>query len=222
MKWYVGPTYHFNVVGHISPWGVFLSPVSSPGCLFCPWNHTLRLISGPLRGVFVARYFFYRRYICFLTGCSWHAWYKCLCEIKKSNNSVPAFLQRKTLKKKREGSFSTENVLARLWTSISEVVSWKWNWDFCSWSIKLLAALLCDLYLWVTPHPDTIPSNPIHPTFSSTSVDGLLWWWSDCWSLYYVMFFLSHVIAMSSTCYNPLLYGWFNTAFRWSWWWTWW
>jgi len=36
----------------------------------------------------------------------------------------------------------------------------------------------------------------------------------DCWSLYYVMFFLSHVIAMSSTCYNPLLYGWFNTAFR--------
>ena len=29
-----------------------------------------------------------------------------------------------------------------------------------------------------------------------------------------MMFFLSHVIAMSSTCYNPLLYGWLNSAFR--------
>jgi len=35
----------------------------------------------------------------------------------------------------------------------------------------------------------------------------------DCWPLYYMMFFLSHVIAMSSTCYNPLLYGWLNSAF---------
>ena len=35
-----------------------------------------------------------------------------------------------------------------------------------------------------------------------------------CWSLYYVTFFLCHVIAMSSTCYNPFLYGWLNAAFR--------
>jgi len=35
-----------------------------------------------------------------------------------------------------------------------------------------------------------------------------------CWSLYYVTFFLCHVIAMSSTCYNPILYGWLNAAFR--------
>ena len=41
-----------------------------------------------LRGVFVTRYFFYRCYICSLTGWSWHAWDKCLCKIKKSNDSV--------------------------------------------------------------------------------------------------------------------------------------
>ena len=37
---------------------------------------------------------------------------------------------------------------------------------------------------------------------------------AGCWSYYYVTFFLSHIIAMSSTCYNPFLYGWLNTAFR--------
>jgi len=35
-----------------------------------------------------------------------------------------------------------------------------------------------------------------------------------CWSYYYVTFFLCHIIAMSSTCYNPFLYGWLNTAFK--------
>ena len=35
-----------------------------------------------------------------------------------------------------------------------------------------------------------------------------------CWPYYYITFFICHVVAMSSTCYNPLLYGWFNNAFR--------
>ena len=35
-----------------------------------------------------------------------------------------------------------------------------------------------------------------------------------CWSLYYFAFFLCHMIAMASTCYNPFLYGWLNSAFR--------
>ena len=37
---------------------------------------------------------------------------------------------------------------------------------------------------------------------------------SDCWQYFYVTFFIAHVFAMSSTCYNPFLYGWLNTAFR--------
>jgi len=35
-----------------------------------------------------------------------------------------------------------------------------------------------------------------------------------CWSYYYVTFFICHIIAMSSTCYNPFLYGWLNSAFK--------
>ena len=35
---------------------------------------------------------------------------------------------------------------------------------------------------------------------------------SGCWELYYLMFFITHVIAMSSICYNPFLYGWMNTG----------
>ena len=30
--------------------------------------------------------------------------------------------------------------------------------------------------------------------------------------MYYLAFFITHVIAMSSTCYNPFLYGWMNTG----------
>ena len=37
---------------------------------------------------------------------------------------------------------------------------------------------------------------------------------TGCWPYYYITFFICHVAAMSSTCYNPLLYGWFNNAFR--------
>ena len=35
-----------------------------------------------------------------------------------------------------------------------------------------------------------------------------------CWPLYYLCFFICHIVAMSSTCYNPLLYGWLNSSFR--------
>lgn len=35
-----------------------------------------------------------------------------------------------------------------------------------------------------------------------------------CWSYHNFTFFLCHVLAMSSNCYNPFLYGWLNDAFR--------
>ena len=35
-----------------------------------------------------------------------------------------------------------------------------------------------------------------------------------CWEYYYFTFFAAHVVAMSSTCYNPFLYGWYNDAFQ--------
>lgn len=34
------------------------------------------------------------------------------------------------------------------------------------------------------------------------------------WSYYRLCFFISHCIAMSSTCYNPFLYAWLNDNFR--------
>lgn len=34
------------------------------------------------------------------------------------------------------------------------------------------------------------------------------------WFYYYVVFFVTHSIAMSSTCYNPFLYAWLNDNFR--------
>ncbi|XP_056636478.1 neuropeptide Y receptor type 2-like [Diorhabda sublineata] len=34
------------------------------------------------------------------------------------------------------------------------------------------------------------------------------------WNFYYLTFFVSHAIAMSSTCYNPFLYAWLNENFR--------
>ncbi|XP_023345656.1 neuropeptide F receptor, partial [Eurytemora carolleeae] len=36
----------------------------------------------------------------------------------------------------------------------------------------------------------------------------------ECWEYYYFTFFICHVGAMSSTCYNPILYGWLNSSFR--------
>lgn len=35
-----------------------------------------------------------------------------------------------------------------------------------------------------------------------------------CWSYYHLVFFVCHAMAMSSTCYNPFLYGWHNESFR--------
>lgn len=35
-----------------------------------------------------------------------------------------------------------------------------------------------------------------------------------CWEYYHLMFFVCHVMAMSSTCYNPFLYGVHNEAFQ--------
>ncbi|XP_037050899.1 prolactin-releasing peptide receptor-like [Bradysia coprophila] len=34
------------------------------------------------------------------------------------------------------------------------------------------------------------------------------------WKVYNVLFFIAHSIAMSSTCYNPILYAWLNDNFR--------
>ncbi len=35
-----------------------------------------------------------------------------------------------------------------------------------------------------------------------------------CWGYHHLVFFVAHVMAMSSTCYNPFLYGWHNESFR--------
>ena len=43
----------------------------------------------------------------------------------------------------------------------------------------------------------------------STKLNG----WLE-WKGYWVTFYTTHVIAMSSTCYNPFLYGFMNPAFR--------
>lgn len=37
---------------------------------------------------------------------------------------------------------------------------------------------------------------------------------AEDWKYYMVMFFSTHFIAMSSTCYNPFLYAWLNENFR--------
>lgn len=36
----------------------------------------------------------------------------------------------------------------------------------------------------------------------------------ECWSLYYFTFFMCHLVAMSSVCYNPIIYVWTNSEFR--------
>ncbi|KAJ8978570.1 hypothetical protein NQ317_012094 [Molorchus minor] len=36
----------------------------------------------------------------------------------------------------------------------------------------------------------------------------------EVWEYNYLTFFLSHALAMSSTCYNPFLYAWLNENFR--------
>lgn len=38
--------------------------------------------------------------------------------------------------------------------------------------------------------------------------------WADTWSYSMLLFFVTHAIAMSSTCYNPFLYAWLNENFR--------
>lgn len=37
---------------------------------------------------------------------------------------------------------------------------------------------------------------------------------ASAWSYYNLCFFITHVVAMSSTCYNPFLYAWLNENFR--------
>lgn len=37
---------------------------------------------------------------------------------------------------------------------------------------------------------------------------------AEDWTYYMTLFFLTHFIAMSSTCYNPFLYAWLNENFR--------
>ena len=59
-------------------------------------------------------------------------------------------------------------------------------------------------------HLETNITRPVDLIFSPSDLILL----TGCWSYYYVTFFLAHIIAMSSTCYNPLLYGWLNLQFR--------
>ena len=35
-----------------------------------------------------------------------------------------------------------------------------------------------------------------------------------CWQYFNFLFFICHVLAMSSTCYNPILYGRYNATFQ--------
>ncbi len=37
-----------------------------------------------------------------------------------------------------------------------------------------------------------------------------------CWRFHHAAHFACHVVAMTSNCYNPFLYGWLNDAFRWA------
>lgn len=52
------------------------------------------------------------------------------------------------------------------------------------------------------------PLNVIHLTSDYSASD------IETWSYFHLLFFTAHVIAMSSTVYNPFLYGWMNENFR--------
>ena len=53
-----------------------------------------------------------------------------------------------------------------------------------------------------------LPLNVIN-ILVDVSPDALL-----CWRYHHAAFFACHVVAMTSNCYNPFLYGWLNDAFR--------
>ncbi|XP_066989952.1 prolactin-releasing peptide receptor-like [Macrobrachium rosenbergii] len=52
-----------------------------------------------------------------------------------------------------------------------------------------------------------LPMNVVHLVGDYNATAG-------SWSYYNLCFFITHVIAMSSTCYNPFLYAWLNDNFR--------
>ncbi|MCL4150794.1 UNVERIFIED_CONTAM: hypothetical protein GTU68_000561 [Idotea baltica] len=52
-----------------------------------------------------------------------------------------------------------------------------------------------------------LPTNVINLT-------GDYYIYASRWAYYNLCFFISHVVAMSSTCYNPFLYAWLNENFR--------
>lgn len=47
-----------------------------------------------------------------------------------------------------------------------------------------------------------------------TNITSDFYSFTEDWTYYMVLFFLTHFIAMSSTCYNPFLYAWLNENFR--------
>ncbi|XP_068214158.1 prolactin-releasing peptide receptor-like [Palaemon carinicauda] len=52
-----------------------------------------------------------------------------------------------------------------------------------------------------------LPMNVVHLVGDYNATAGT-------WSYYNLCFFITHVVAMSSTCYNPFLYAWLNDNFR--------
>lgn len=50
-----------------------------------------------------------------------------------------------------------------------------------------------------------LPFNIINVTYD---------FYRETWRYFHLMFLLSHLLAMSSTCYNPFLYAWLNENFR--------
>ena len=57
--------------------------------------------------------------------------------------------------------------------------------------------------------------NPLPPSTLTSKVNGpLLYLCLECWNYHYLVFFVSHLVAMSTTCYNPVLYAWCNQDIR--------